>query len=54
MENGFNNFLQGLKCKVCGRPLKTNKKHIKYYEKGWVPSYHKKCVKIAGFLGYDD
>lgn len=50
LETTFKNFLQGHKCEICRAPLRTNKKHVKYYEKGWIPQYHKKCEKIAALL----
>lgn len=49
-EDNFKNFLQGHKCLICNLPLRTIKKHVRYYEKGWIPKYHKKCEKIAALL----
>lgn len=49
-ENEYSGHLKGIKCKVCLKPMKTNKKHAKYYDNGWIPEYHKKCKNVLSIF----
>ena len=49
MESDNTYHLTG-NCLLCNKSLRANKKHNKYYESGWEPSLHKKCVKAYNLI----